>query len=72
MIADSVCVGLRRSAEHEKVCLFVVMRGGATLTDEMRKKIATVIRTNLSPRHVPALIAQVADIPVGGDLFGSF
>ena len=43
--------------------LFVVMRGGATLDDALRGRIRQTLRDNVSPRHVPAKILQVGDIP---------
>ncbi len=46
-----------------RVVLFVVLAEGLKLDDELRQKIKTKIRTGASPRHVPALIQQVADIP---------
>ena len=33
------------------------------LTDDIKQKIKATIRTNASPRHVPAKIIAVADIP---------
>ena len=36
---------------------------GVTLDDELSKRIRTTIRANTTPRHVPAVIAQVDDIP---------
>ncbi len=46
-----------------RVVLFVRLREGVDLTDELRGAIRKLIRANASPRHVPAVIAQVADIP---------
>jgi acetoacetyl-CoA synthetase len=39
------------------------MKEGETLTDEIRDTIRKRIRAGASPRHVPARIVQVADIP---------
>jgi acetoacetyl-CoA synthetase len=39
------------------------MKDGYTLTDEIKKEIKTTLRVNASPRHVPALIFAVPDIP---------
>ena len=39
------------------------MRDGATLDDAMRERIRRVIRENTTPRHVPAKIIAVPDIP---------
>jgi acetoacetyl-CoA synthetase len=46
-----------------RVVLFVVLRPGRTLDDPLRERIKKQIRTGASPRHVPARIVQVADIP---------
>ncbi len=43
--------------------LFVRLRDGLTLDEALTKKIKTQIRTNTTPRHVPAKVVQVADIP---------
>lgn len=46
-----------------RVVLFVVMRPGHALDAAMEKRIRERIRTGASPRHVPAKIIAVADIP---------
>ena len=46
-----------------RVVLFVRLRDGITLNPEIEKKIKDQIRRNTTPRHVPAKILQVADIP---------
>ncbi|MES1991859.1 MAG: acetoacetate--CoA ligase [Pseudomonadota bacterium] len=46
-----------------RVVLFVVMKAGHTLDAAMEKKIRARIREGASPRHVPAKIVSVADIP---------
>ncbi|KAK4241916.1 acetoacetyl-CoA synthetase [Achaetomium macrosporum] len=58
-VADAVCVGRRREADRdETVCLFVVMVEGKVFDDALRKRIAEVIRRELSPRHVPGVIEE--------------
>jgi acetoacetyl-CoA synthetase len=47
----------------ERIVLFVRLAPQATLDDALRQRIAAQIRLNTSPRHVPARIVQVADIP---------
>jgi acetoacetyl-CoA synthetase len=47
----------------ERIVLFVRLRPDAILDDELRERIRTRVRTHASPRHVPARIVQVADIP---------
>jgi acetoacetyl-CoA synthetase len=46
-----------------RVVLFVKLRDGLTLDDDLRKRISKQIRENASPRHVPGKILQVTDIP---------
>ncbi|MDP2380517.1 MAG: acetoacetate--CoA ligase [Pseudohongiella sp.] len=46
-----------------RVVLFVRLRGDLTLDDGLRADIRQQIRTGASPRHVPAVIEQVQDIP---------
>lgn len=43
--------------------LFVQTREGVLLDDALKKDIRSILRTNASPRHVPAVIIQVPDIP---------
>jgi acetoacetyl-CoA synthetase len=46
-----------------RVVLFVVLKPGLKLDEALRDRIKRQIRTGASPRHVPARIVQVADIP---------
>jgi acetoacetyl-CoA synthetase len=46
-----------------RVVLFVVLKPGIVLDEPLRERIKLKIRTGASPRHVPARIVQVADIP---------
>src|SRR5688572_31877514 len=46
-----------------RVVLFVKLRGGFTLEDHLEERIRFEIRRHASPRHVPARIVQVSDIP---------
>ena len=61
-IADSVVVG-QDWKNDVRVILFVKMSEGRDLTDEIKDKIRRTIRANASPRHVPAKIIAVPDIP---------
>ena len=47
----------------ERVILFVRLREGVALDDALRERIRKRIRDNTTPRHVPAKILQIADIP---------
>jgi acetoacetyl-CoA synthetase len=46
-----------------RVVLFIRLREGETLSQELEMKIKRRIRENTTPRHVPAKILQVTDIP---------
>jgi acetoacetyl-CoA synthetase len=62
-LADSLCVGLTVDGEVE-VALFVLFKDSSiSLTDDHKKQIKLKIRQNTTPRHVPAHIFQVTDIP---------
>lgn len=61
-IDDSVVVG-QRWKNDVRVILFVKLAEGFELTEELKKKIKQTIRTNASPRHAPAKIIAVPDIP---------
>ncbi len=61
-VLESVAVGQHWN-DDERVILFVRLREGLTLDDDLRARIVQQIRANTTPRHVPAKILQVADIP---------
>ena len=61
-IKESIVIG-QPWAKDTRVVLFVVMQDGEKLTDGLREKIKVQIRHGASPRHVPAKIVEVADIP---------
>jgi acetoacetyl-CoA synthetase len=46
-----------------RVVLFVRLRDGLTLDDALVARIRQVVRANTTPRHVPARVVQVAEIP---------
>ncbi|MCW3784698.1 acetoacetate--CoA ligase [Defluviimonas salinarum] len=61
-IADAVVVG--QSHDNDvRVVLFVVPAEGARLDDALRSEIRARIRQHASPRHVPAVILDVPEIP---------
>ena len=61
-VVESIAVG-QNWDDDVRVVLFVVLRAGVELDDALRDRIRKVIRDNTTPRHVPAKIAAVADIP---------
>jgi acetoacetyl-CoA synthetase len=61
-IAESIVVG-QDWAGDVRVVLFVRLQPGFRLDEALKKKIVDQIRRNATPRHVPARILEVADIP---------
>jgi acetoacetyl-CoA synthetase len=61
-VVESLAVGQHWDGD-ERIVLFVRLAPGASLDADLKDRIARQIRTNTTPRHVPARIVQVADIP---------
>ena len=61
-VQESIVVG-QEWGNDVRVVLFVVLTSGAVLSDNLRARIANAIRENTTPRHVPAKILEVPDIP---------
>jgi acetoacetyl-CoA synthetase len=61
-VLESIVIG-QQWQDDVRVILFVVLREDLLLDDELRERISRSIRDNTTPRHVPAKIIQVADIP---------
>ena len=61
-IAESIAVG-QDWEDDVRVVLFVVMADGYVLDDALRERIRRQLRANTTPRHVPAKILAVPDIP---------
>ena len=61
-VVESIAIGQRWS-DDERVILFVVLREGRILDDALRAEIRQQIREHTTPRHVPAKILAVPDIP---------
>jgi len=61
-IADSLVIGQNYKGD-QRVLLFVRMAPGHELTDELQATIKKTLRGRASPRHVPAVIMEVPDIP---------
>jgi len=61
-IVESIAVG-QDWKDDTRIVLFVILREGVDLTDALRQKIRSVIRDNTTPRHVPAKIIAVPEIP---------
>ena len=61
-VADSLAVG-QNFGEDQRIILFVKMVPGQHLSEDLKEKIKKVLRADASPKHVPALILEVPDIP---------
>lgn len=61
-VVESIAVGQDWDADV-RVILFVRLREGVILDDDLKAQIKKQIRQGASPRHVPAKIIQIADIP---------
>jgi acetoacetyl-CoA synthetase len=61
-IDDSVVVG-QNWKDDIRVILFVKLAAGYELTETLKAKIKQTIRTNASPRHVPAKILSTPEVP---------
>ncbi|TIO04708.1 acetoacetate--CoA ligase [Mesorhizobium sp.] len=61
-ILEALCIG-QDFDNDVRVVLFVRLAAGVELDAELEKRIRTKIRSGASPRHVPARIVAVADIP---------
>jgi acetoacetyl-CoA synthetase len=61
-VVESIVIG-QDWEKDVRVVLFVRLREGTELDDGLVKRIKDVIRNNTTPRHVPAVILQVPDIP---------
>jgi acetoacetyl-CoA synthetase len=61
-VVESIAIG--QIFNHDtRVVLFVKLRDGVTLDETLVERIKDRVKENTTPRHVPAKIVQVADIP---------
>jgi len=61
-VLESLCIGQEWQSDV-RVVLFVRLREGITLNDALQERIRNTIRANTTPRHVPARIVAVPEIP---------
>ncbi|USH02278.1 acetoacetate--CoA ligase [Grimontia kaedaensis] len=61
-VIDSVVIG-QDWMKDVRVVLFVKLKPGVDLNDNLERKIRSTIRTSCTPRHVPAKIIPITDIP---------
>ncbi len=62
-IAEALVIGAEQPDGGYWMPLFVVLAPGAELTDDLKSRLATAIRTEVSPRHVPDEIREAPGIP---------
>lgn len=62
-VTDSLIVDVGYLGRESLLALFVVLRPGLTLSEEVERRIADAIRSGLSPRHLPDKIFQVVAVP---------
>lgn len=61
-VLEGVVIG-QKWQNDVRIVLFVRLRDGLTLSDPLRERIRRHIRAHTTPRHVPAVIVQVDDVP---------
>ena len=61
-IVEAIVIGQEWEFDT-RVVLFVILRDGVVLDDELADRIRKQVRKHTTPRHVPAKIVAVADIP---------
>ena len=61
-IVESIAIGQNWN-DDVRVVLFVILREDVQLDDDLQQQIRAVIRENTTPRHVPAKIVAVPEIP---------
>lgn len=61
-VVDSLVVGQNWNNDI-RIILFVVLKNDIRLNDSLIEKIKTKIRISATPRHVPALIQQIKEVP---------
>jgi acetoacetyl-CoA synthetase len=61
-VLESIAIG-QDWEDDVRIILFVVLREGVKLGDDLKQRIRTSIRENTTPRHVPAKIIAVPEIP---------
>jgi acetoacetyl-CoA synthetase len=62
-ILDALVVDIPRSGTDGWMPLFVVLREGVGLDDELKREMAHRVRERCSPRHVPDEVFQIAEVP---------
>ncbi|MHA2030614.1 MAG: AMP-binding protein, partial [Candidatus Kariarchaeaceae archaeon] len=61
-VADSLAIG-QTHGEDQRIILFIQLNENYTFDNKLTAKIKNELKTKASPRHVPSIIFEVADIP---------
>ncbi len=62
-VVDALVVDVPQPGGASRIELFVVLREGVTLTDDLRTALARRIREDCSPRHVPDSVRAIPEVP---------
>lgn len=62
-IVDSLIIDLELLGRESYMPLFVVLRAGSTLDDDLRGRIRKKLREDVSPRHIPNEIITITEVP---------
>lgn len=62
-IKDSLILNLEQSDGDDIMPLFIVLKEGVQLDDQLKKEIKSNLRSQCSPRHIPTNILEVKDVP---------
>src|SRR5215218_6964375 len=62
-VTDSLVVDASDPGGEGRLLLFVVLRAGTELDDDLRGRIRAAVRAELSPRHAPDRIEAIAEVP---------
>ena len=62
-VLDSLIVGIEQAGGKYYMPLFVVLREGVTLDDDLKTRIKGALRKNISPHHVPDEIIAIQEVP---------
>jgi acetoacetyl-CoA synthetase len=62
-VLDSLVIDTSQLGNEGRLLLFLVLNDDVELDETLRSRIATHLRTNLSPRHVPDALYRIPEVP---------
>lgn len=62
-VKDSLVINIERADGNHFMPLFVVMKEGIALTEEIKTMIANGLKNSFTSRHIPDEVIEVSDIP---------